>query len=50
MAGSSSNSMLIMMALFTVILACALVYGHMHPELVDSVKNWFAGMVKIPNL
>ncbi len=50
MAGSSSNSMLIVIALFAVILACALVYGHMHPELVDSVKNWFATVVKIPDL
>lgn len=49
MAGSSSNSMLIVMALFAVILACALVYGHMHPELVDSVKTWFSQMIKIPN-
>lgn len=42
--------MLIVMALFAVFLACAFVYGHMHPELVDSVKNWFAQVVKIPSL
>ena len=50
MAGGSSNSMLIVIALFAVVLACGFVYGHMHPELVDSLKNWFAGMVKIPDL
>lgn len=50
MAGSSSNTMLIVMAMFAVALACAFVYGHMHPELVDSVKNWFVNVVKIPNV
>jgi len=42
--------MLLVIALFAVILVCCLVAAHMHPELVDSVKNWFAQVVKIPSL
>ena len=42
MAGSSSSmNMLVVMALVAVILACGLVSVHMHPEYVESVKNWY---------
>jgi hypothetical protein len=49
MAGSS-NANLVVLGLLAVILACCLVAIHMHPELLESVKNWFAQVVKVPHL
>jgi protein-S-isoprenylcysteine O-methyltransferase Ste14 len=49
-ASSSINTMMIMMAMFAVVVACGGVYAHMHPEMLDSVKTWFSTMVKIPSL
>jgi len=47
---SSANSRMIVMALFLVMATGCLVAVHMHPELVDSVKNWFSGTVRLPRL
>jgi|HubBroStandDraft_6_1064221.scaffolds.fasta_scaffold1789267_2 hypothetical protein len=50
MAGSSSSmNMLVVMALFAVILVCCVVYVHLHPEYVESVKNWFAHLGRLPS-
>jgi vacuolar-type H+-ATPase subunit I/STV1 len=51
MAGSSSSmNMLVVMALFVVILTCVLVAVHMHPEYIESVKNWFSHTVSMPRI
>ena len=50
MAGSSSSmNMLVVMALFAIVLACGAVAVHLHPEYVESVKNWFAHLVRLPS-
>lgn len=50
-ASSSANSKIMMMAFFLVMATGCLVAVHMHPELVDSVKNWwFSETVKLPRL
>ena len=51
MSGSSSSmNMLVVMGLFAVILVCCLVFVHMHPEYVESVKNWYAHTVSMPRI
>jgi hypothetical protein len=47
---SSLNSKLIVVALFAAVAACGVVVVHLHPELIDSVKGWFAGTVRIPRI
>jgi hypothetical protein len=48
-AGSSANTMLVVIALGMTALACGIVAIHMHPELLDSAKNWFSHVVRIPS-
>jgi hypothetical protein len=48
MAGSSSSGNLVMLGLFAVLLTCGAVAVHLHPELIDSVKNWFSHMIRLP--
>jgi vacuolar-type H+-ATPase subunit I/STV1 len=51
MAGSNSSmSMLVVMALGVVVLTCGLVAVHMHPEYIESVKNWFSHTASMPRI
>ena len=49
-ASSSANSRMIVMGLFLVMAVGCVVAVHMHPEMVDSVKNWFSETVNLPHM
>jgi len=45
---SSSSGNLVMLGLFAALIACGAVVVHMHPELLDSAKNWFSQTIRLP--